>query len=88
MSPKKYKPWDRKGPIAKELVTNFELFQSTNGAAGIDPSVQKPATIKEIREQHQFLQPINPQYLANHFRDLSVQWQLNKDKRRSNKGKF
>ena len=83
MSPKKYKAWDRKGPIAKELITNFELFESTNGAAGIDPTIQKPRTIKDIQDKHQFLQPINPQYIANHCLDLSNQWRLNKDCHRS-----
>ena len=79
MSSKKYTAWDRKGAIAKELVKNFDLFTTTNGSAGIDPSIKKPATIKEIYDRHQFLQPLNPQYFPNHFRSLSTDWKLNKD---------
>ena len=66
-----FTPWDRKGAIAKELVKKFKLFTETNGNAGIDPSVTKPAAIREIRNQNQFLHPLNPQYFASHFRDLS-----------------
>ena len=70
-SQQSFTPWDRKGAIAKELVKQFKLFTDTNGNAGIDPSVTKPAAIREIRNQNQFLHPLNPQYFASHFRDLS-----------------
>ena len=78
----KYTSWDRKGPIAKELVKQFTLFQSTNGAAGIDPSLDKPVTIKEVFWKHQFLQPLNPSYFPDHFRTLSQQWRFVKDNSR------
>ena len=83
MSSKKYTAWDRKGAIAKELAKKFDLFESTNGSAGIDPLITKPASIKEIYDQNQFLHPLNPQYFPNHFRTLSADWKINKDNHRA-----
>ena len=79
MSSKKFTAWDRKGAIAKELANQFDLFIKTDGSAGIDPSLTKPASIKEVYDQHQFLHPLNPQYFPNHFRTLSTDWKLNRD---------
>ena len=54
---KEYTNWDKKGPIAKQLVEHFELFSKTNGAAGIDPNYTKPATIRKKGMRRKRLSP-------------------------------
>lgn len=84
----KYQNWDRKGPIAEQLVAQFDLYLSTNGAAGINPSITKPKTInQEVYEKNIFLQTLNPARFLTNFRKLAVDWKLNKDLQRARKGK-
>ena len=78
----KYTSWKRTGPIAKKLVEKFDLFQSTKGAAGIDPTIVDAGTIKQARLQNEFLLPLNPDYFPVHFRTLANNWRINKDSSR------
>ena len=86
---KEYTSWDKKGPIAKQLVEQFDLFNQTNGAAGIDPTFTKPKTIREkVRKANDFLHPINPQYFAKHYLSTVHNWRLNKQLERARKGEW
>ena len=83
----KYTNWDKKGPIAKKLIEQLDLFQKTKGQAGIDPNTTKPANIRtDIRDKHSFLQTLNPSYFPKHFRDLVDDWRVNKDLKGARKG--
>ena len=83
----KYTNWDKKGPIAKQLVEQFDLFTKTNGAAGIDPNHTKPATItEEIRGKNAFLQALHPQYFPKHYLATVANWRLSKTLERGRKG--
>ena len=88
---KEYKTWDSKGAAAKRLIELFDLYKSTNGAAGINYHISTPKDIlNDIYKQHDFLKSYNPQYfLQNHFRNLRNNWltaTAKKEGRKKNKG--
>ena len=78
---KEYKSWDAKGTAAQQLIDQFELFDKTDGAAGINHKLNKPKDIiNEIYNTCPFLQTYNPGYFANNFRKLRNNWQTSKAK--------
>ena len=84
---KDFVSWDKKGPIAQQLIEQFELHKKTNGAAGIDPSITKPSIIRtEVRDKHAFLQQVNPQYFPKHFQATVNTWRLAKSLERGREG--
>ena len=89
MQDTQYTSWDRKGPIAKQLVEQINLHQRTKGAYGIDPSITKPALIRsQILDKNPFLQTLNPSYFPKNFRDIVNNWKVNMSQERQRKGKL
>ena len=87
---KEYKTWDSKGAAAKKLIELFDLYKSTNGAAGINYHISTPKDIlNDIYKRHDFLHSYNPQYFSqNHFRNLRNNWltaSAKKEGRKKNK---
>ena len=78
---KKFDAWDRKGPEAQELVKQFNLHKSTNGQAGIDPNLAKPALIKAlVYYKFDTFSRFNPERFPDNFRKLAAAWKLNEAK--------
>jgi hypothetical protein len=70
-----YKHWDQKGTEAKELIKQLDLYVSTNGAAGINPEINKPAVIlSEIYNKYSYLKVFNPKYFPDRYRKLKAKW--------------
>ena len=85
---KEYKSWDSKGTAAKQLIEQFELFDKTDGAAGINHNLNKPKDIiSEIYNICPFLQSYNPSYFSNNFRKLRNNWKTSKAKSKGRKEK-
>ena len=77
MSTKNYKTWSKKATEAKELINQFDLFDSSNGKEGIDPQI-KGQQITTLYETTESLQKFNPRYFAANFRNLVNHWTINK----------
>jgi len=71
-----YKSWSGKSAAAKKLVELFDLYKTTNGAAGINYNLNSPTEItSEVYNKNKFLHPFNPDYFSkNHFRTLRNNW--------------
>ena len=84
-----YKNWSSKSSTAKKLIELFELYKSTNGAAGVNYKLNSPSEINsEVYNKHEFLRPYNPDYFSkNHFRSLRNNWQTAKAKEQGRKNK-
>ena len=84
---KNFVTWDKKGPIAAELVRQFDLHRETKGAAGISPSHTKPLQIRQqVRDKHTFLQQLDPAYFHKHYRSTVNSWRLARNLERGRKG--
>ena len=78
MSSENYKSWSKTSNEAKELITTFNLFDSSNGAQGVDPKLQGAADIKQLYESTPSLHKFNPRYFRQNFKNLVAAWELNK----------
>ena len=68
-----YKQWNKNSKEAKKLTEQLDLFVSTNGAAGIDPEIQKPSVIiSEIYDNYDYLKIFNPRYFPDRYRKLKT----------------
>ena len=75
MRNEKYTPWDAKGTEAKKLLEQLDLYVTTDGAAGINPDIHKPAVIlSEIYNKYDYLKVLNPQYFPDRYRKLKTKW--------------
>ena len=84
---KQWKTWDSKGPEAQRLIRLFTEFEL--GRGGADPNLTKPATINElIRDNYDIFQQYKPEQFPKNYRKLATNYNLNKEKSQSKKGKF
>ena len=75
---KQYVQWRSKSDEAKKIVEQFNIFKSTNGAAGFDPKLILPREIKEkVYTSTVYLQKFNPDYFAKHYKRLARAWENN-----------
>jgi hypothetical protein len=89
MSNKRFKTWDINGTESSKLQELFNLYQQTEGKAGINPDLTKPSIILEqVYHQHEFLHTLNKSYFADRFRSLANKWKLNKALTTGRKRKF
>ena len=73
----KYRAWNQKHNEVKELTTAFDLFESTNGAKGINPNLE-PSEIKQLYDSTPSLHCYNPRYFRGNFKNLVSNWEINK----------
>lgn len=88
MKNNEYKAWDQKGTEAKQLIKQLDLYKTTNGAAGINPDIDKPSLIlSEIYKKYEYLQVLNPKYFADRYRKLRANWRTAQACNRARKDK-
>ena len=77
MASKKYKSWSQKHDEAKDLLTQFELFSTTNGAEGINPKISS-LEIRQLYDSTPALHDYNPKYFRQNFKNLVTAYEINK----------
>ena len=77
MSEKKYTTWRQSSDEGNNLTDQFKLFDSTNGAEGINPKIDS-TEIKQLYERTPELHKYNPRYFRQNFKNLVAVHELNK----------
>ena len=71
-----YKTWSSNSTAAQKLIELFDLYKKTEGAAGVDHTLNSPKEIEEqVWKKYDFLSGYNPTYFSrSHFRKLRNTW--------------